>query len=132
MLTVYSDEAESGTVISQQPAGGTRVERAAQVDLFLAGGSSETWIMPDLVKLSYDNVRRFFEARGFRIGRVSYEIYAAGTTPGTVLRQFPQPGHPLHRGDVIALTLAAAEPGSGTPDEGDADAAAPETAEGGP
>ena len=115
-------------MISQVPPGGTRVERGAPVDIFLAGGSSETWIMPDLVNLRSENVRRFFEARGFRIGRVSYEIYT-GIAPGTVLRQFPQAGHPLHRGDVIALTLAAAEPGSEKPDEGDADATEPGTDE---
>lgn len=111
-LTVFSEEGESGTVAGQYPAGGTRAERGAPVDLFVASGSSETWVMPDLVDLAYDNVRRFFEARGFRIGRVSYEIYT-GIEPGTVLRQFPQAGHPLHRGDVIALSLAAAEPGAG-------------------
>lgn len=110
-LTIYSTAAEPGTVIAQRPSPGARAEQAAQVDLFLAGGSSETWVMPDLVDRDYAEVLQFFELRGFRIGRVSYEIYT-GTSLGTVLRQFPQAGHPLRRGDVIALTLAAAEPGS--------------------
>lgn len=111
-LSLHSAREESGTLIGQQPAGGSRAERGAPIDLFLAGESSgETWVMPDLVDLSYDRVRRFFEARGFRLGRVSYEHYT-GIDPGTVLRQFPQAGHPLRRGDVIALTVAAAEPGS--------------------
>ena len=110
-LAVYSEEGDGGTVISQRPAAGTRAERAAQVDLFLAGGSSKTWVMPDLVNLNYENVRRFFEARGFRIGRVSYEIYT-GIAPNTVLRQFPPAGHPLRLGDVIALSLAKAEGGT--------------------
>jgi len=109
-LTLYSEEGVTGEVIGQQPAAGTRAEHAAQVDLFLAGGSSRTWVMPDLVYLNYENVRRFFEARGFRIGRVSYEVYPRA--PGTVLRQFPQAGHPLHEGDVIALTLVAVEAGA--------------------
>lgn len=110
-LAVYTEEGTSGTVVAQHPAGGTRAERGAPVDLFVASESSEVWVMPDLVDLAYENVKRYFEARGFRLGRVSYEIYT-GIKPGTVLRQFPQAGHPLRRGDVIALSLATAEPGS--------------------
>lgn len=113
-LSLYSSEGETGTVIGQRPPGGARADQAAQVDLFLVGGSPETWVMPDLVDRSETEVRRFFGSRGFRIGRVSYELYA-GTKPGTVLRQFPQAGYPLRRGDVIALSLAAPEPGSEDP-----------------
>lgn len=114
-LVLHSDDGKSGTVIGQRPTAGTRAERAAAVDLFLAGESSGvTWVMPDLVRKDYDAVRRFFESRGFRLGRVSYEHYT-GIAPGTVLRQFPQAGYPLRRGDVIALTVAAAEPGVAGP-----------------
>ncbi|HEX9732481.1 MAG TPA: PASTA domain-containing protein [Thermoanaerobaculia bacterium] len=111
-LSLRSAEGAGGAVIGQRPAGGSRAERAAAVDLFFAGESSgQTWVMPDLVNRGYDQVRRFFEARGFRLGRVSYEHYT-GIDPGTVLRQFPQAGHPLRRGDVIALTVAAPPPGA--------------------
>ena len=117
-LAIYSRDGRSGTVIGQRPAGAARAERAAAVDLFLARETSgKTWIMPDLVDKSYDDVRRFFTAQGFRPGRVSYEIYT-GIEPGTVLRQFPQAGYPLHRGDVIALTVAAPEPGTERPEAG--------------
>jgi len=106
--SVYSDdEGSNGLVVEQFPAAGQRVERAALVDLFVVLESArETWVMPDLVNHSFDDVRGFFERRGFRFGRVSYETYA-GLAPGTVLRQFPQSGHPLHRGDVIALGVVA-------------------------
>lgn len=101
-VNVYG-ERSNGTVVAQQPAGGSRVERDASVDLFLSlEDLSATYLMPDLVNLSYDDVRRFFESRGFRLGRVSYETYD-GIPPGTVLRQFPVAGHPLRRGEVIAL-----------------------------
>lgn len=110
-LSLYSSKGENGTVIDQRPAAGARAEQSASVDLFLVGGSSETWVMPDLVYRSEEDVRRFFSSRSFRIGRVSYELYP-GRKPGTVLRHFPQAGYPLRRGDVIALTLVAPEPGS--------------------
>ncbi len=104
-LAIYSRDGQSGTVVAQRPAGGQRVERDAQVDLFLAlENVNETFVMPDLVYKPYDNVRRFFETRGFRLGRVSYQSYS-GIDPGTVLRQFPLPGHQLRRGDVISLAV---------------------------
>ena len=101
-VNVYGKGA-SGLVVAQQPEGGARVEHDAQVDLFLSlEDSSATFLMPDLVNHSYDSVRQFFESHGFRLGRVSYETYD-GIAPGTILRQFPLAGHPLRRGDVIAL-----------------------------
>lgn len=116
-LAIYSRDGQSGTVVAQRPAGGQRVERDAQVDLFLALEKiTDTFIMPDLVNKDYERVRRFFESRGFRLGRVSYESYS-GIDPGTVLRQFPLPGHPLRHGDVISLGVVkpAPPPTEGSP-----------------
>ncbi len=108
---LYSAAGPSGLVIAQQPAVGSRVERAAPVDIFLSLESSgETFLMPDLINHRYDEVRAFFERRGFRLGRVSYEPYP--TAPGTVLGQFPQAGYPLRRGDVISLRVVAPETGA--------------------
>ncbi len=108
-INVYSRQGTPGTVVAQQPEGGSRVERDATVDLFLAmENRSETYLMPDLVRRNYADVRRYFERRGFRLGRVSYERYE-GLAPGTVLRQYPLAGHPLHRGDVIALGVVTPE-----------------------
>jgi serine/threonine-protein kinase len=102
-------EQPNGTVVAQRPAGGARAERDAAVDLFLSlEDSRQTFLMPDLVNHSYEEVRRFFSRRGFRLGRVSYETYD-GVVPGTVLRQFPIAGHPLRRGDVIALGVVRPE-----------------------
>ncbi len=122
-ISIYSRQGVPGTVVAQQPAEGARVERDDAVDLFVTlENRSETFLMPDLVNHDYDDVRRYFERRGFRLGRVSYETYD-GVAPGTVLRQYPLAGHPLHRGDVIALGVVAPEE-----PEGDLDATAPEEA----
>lgn len=108
-INVFSERGAPGIVVAQKPAGGSRAERDAAIDLFLAmENRSETYLMPDLVNHDYEEVRRYFERRGFRLGRVSYETYD-GVAPGTVLRQYPLAGHPLHRGDVIALGVVAPE-----------------------
>jgi beta-lactam-binding protein with PASTA domain len=68
--------------------------------------------MPDLIYRSYDDVRGFFEQRGFHLGSVRFETYE-GIPPGIVLRQFPLAGHPLHPQDPIALVVAATQPEDG-------------------
>ncbi len=126
-INVYSETGAPGIVVAQEPSGGSRTERDAAVDLFLTvENRSETFLMPDLVNLDYEAVRSYFRRRGFRLGRVSYETYD-GVAPGTVLRQYPLAGHPLHRGDVIALgVVAPAEPVPGEAEGAEQDVQAPE------
>lgn len=111
IFEIHADSNRRGAIVAQRPPAGDRVEVDAPVDLFVASeNTSEVYVMPDLVKRDYDEVRSFFEARGIRMGRVSYETYA-GVAAGTVLRQFPLAGHPLRREDVISLAVVAPEPG---------------------
>jgi serine/threonine-protein kinase len=107
-VEVYGRDAAAGAVVAQQPRAGNTVAPGATVDLLVARkGSGTTFVMPDLVYRDYDEVRRFFEGRGFRIGSVKFERYE-GIRPGIILRQFPLAGHPLGRGDTISLVVAAA------------------------
>ncbi|MEL7058861.1 MAG: PASTA domain-containing protein [Acidobacteriota bacterium] len=105
---VYATSGQpAGVVVRQHPPAGERVAVDAPVDLFLAVDQvADVFLMPDLVQRDYDSVRRFFERHGFRLGRVGYQSYD-GVASGTVLRQFPLAGHPLRRGDVIALDVVA-------------------------
>lgn len=104
--SIYNAEQDSGLVAMQNPPAGSLVDRAAPVDLFLAVENvSETYVMPDLVYRSYADVKPFFEGRGFKLGNVKFEPYE-GIASGVVLRQFPLPGHPLHRRDAISLVVA--------------------------
>ena len=107
-FNIYSVGA-GGLVADQTPKAGSRVEVDAEVDLFLnVDNPVEKFVMPDLVRRNYEEVRAFFAEQGIRIGRVRYETYD-GVASGTVLRQFPLAGHPLRRSDVIALTVVAQE-----------------------
>ncbi len=130
-LSIYSDQGAVGTVVAQHPTGGSRVEPNAQVDVFLSLGSSrQTYVMPDLVTLSYRRVRPLFEAAGFRFGRVSYDDTYAKTAsgPGTIVRQFqPRAGQPLSPNDVIALQIVTPTPPAAawTPAEDGAEEASP-------
>jgi eukaryotic-like serine/threonine-protein kinase len=117
VLNVLSEDAPGGAVVAVQPATGERVQMGAAINFLVSNGTvGEVYVMPDLVKLNYEGVRNFFETRGFRLGRVSYESYD-GVAPGTVLRQFPLAGHQLRKTDVISLdvvTPLGVEPSRGT------------------
>lgn len=105
--SVYRAGGLPGTVVEQKPAPSARVGAATPVDLYLClEDPAETYLMPDLVYRSYEEVRRFFDRRSFRLGSVKYEEYE-GIGAGVVLRQFPLPGHPLRRHDVISLVVTA-------------------------
>ncbi|MCZ6507395.1 MAG: PASTA domain-containing protein [Acidobacteria bacterium] len=104
---VHTVRAQPGTVFEQFPPPGERVGRASTVDLYLATSSrAGTFLMPDLVYRDYERVRRFFEARDFRLGSVKFEPYES-MAPGIVLRQFPLAGHPLRRQDAISLVVVS-------------------------
>lgn len=106
-VEVFSDEEPPGMVVAQEPAAGAAVAPSSLVDLLLAReGSSQAFVMPDLVYREYDRVRLFFDSRGFRLGSVKYERYE-GIPPGVILRQYPPAGHPIDRQDSIALVVAA-------------------------
>ncbi|HXO21935.1 MAG TPA: PASTA domain-containing protein [Thermoanaerobaculia bacterium] len=112
-LTAFAVGKEPGTVLEQDPDQGTEVAPASPVDLLLASATpSERYIMPDLVYRHYDDIRAFFERQKFRLGSVKYERYE-GVAAGTILRQFPLPGHPLAREDSVSLVVATAEGVSG-------------------
>ena len=98
-----------GTVLVQDPDPGASVAPASGVDVTLAMAvPGERYIMPDLVYRDYEAVRPYFEQIGFKLGNVKFERYE-GVTAGTVLRQFPLPGHPVTRDDAISLVVATSE-----------------------
>ncbi len=106
---IYSHDSQPGTVVDQSPKPGARAGSAATVDLFVSSGDpSSVFVMPDLVYRDYEQVRRFFERRGFRLGSVKFESYE-GIGAGVVLRQFPLAGHPLSRREVISLVVASGD-----------------------
>jgi serine/threonine-protein kinase len=104
-----------GTVLVQDPDPGASVAPATGVDVTLAMAvPGERYIMPDLVYRDYEAVRPYFEQIGFKLGNVKFERYE-GVTAGTVLRQFPLPGHPVTRDDAISLVVATSEGLPGAP-----------------
>lgn len=105
VVNVFSLGAAPGTVVEQVPEAAAPVGRGSAVGLFLSAASrADTYVMPDLAYRDFEVVRYFFERRGFRLGSIKFEPYE-GISAGTVLRQYPLPGHPFGRQDVISLVV---------------------------
>jgi serine/threonine-protein kinase len=104
---VIRADAPAGTVVEQDPPAGALADASTPVHLLYAlEAGSETFVMPDLVYRHYDDVRVFFDARGFRLGSVKFEPYE-GVMSGVILRQYPLAGHPLRRREAISLVVTA-------------------------
>ena len=105
IINVFSIGAAPGTVVEQDPEAASLVGRGSAIGLFLSAASrADTYVMPDLAYRNFEVVRYFFERRVFRLGSIKFEPYE-GIAAGTVLRQYPLPGHPLARQDVISLVV---------------------------
>jgi serine/threonine-protein kinase len=103
---IFAD-APAGSIVLQEPDAGVQVGPGTPVRLFLAADTRrETYVMPDLVDKDYRLVRAFLDGNGFRVGSVKFEPYE-GVSESLVLRQYPLPGHPLRRGEVISLVVAS-------------------------
>jgi serine/threonine-protein kinase len=109
ILGAFAPGKDAGAVLEQDPDPGQNVPPSTPVDLLLVMPvPGERFIMPDLIYRDYEIVRPFFERRGFRFGSVKYERYE-GVAAGSILRQFPLPGHPLTHGDAVSLVVATAD-----------------------
>jgi len=109
VMLAFEVRRDPGTVVAQHPAPGVTARPKAAVDLVLAlPTAADNFLMPDLVYRRYEEVAPFFERQGFRFGSVKYERYE-GVAAGTILRQFPLPGHPVTRRDPVSLVVATLE-----------------------
>lgn len=103
------EESTPGSVLGQDPDPGSAIAPSTPVDLTLVVAvPRERFVMPDLFYRDYDLVRSWFERSGFRFGPVKYERYE-GVAAGTILNQFPKPGHPMTKEDAISLVVATAD-----------------------
>lgn len=109
ILGAYSTTLATGSVVTTDPSPGATIPPSTPVNVLLAlSMPDERYLMPDLVYRDYERIRPYFEQHGFRFGSVKYERYE-GVAEGVILRQFPQPGHPLTKQDDISLVVATAD-----------------------
>lgn len=92
-----------GTIVAQMPAPKSTGSRVAL--LVNRGERGETYVMPDLIGVNGDRVADVLRATGFRIAVVGDHPYP-GVPSGIVLRQSPQAGFEIARGETISLEVS--------------------------
>ena len=101
----YDEEIPSGRVVSQTPAVGSRIEREeSEVSIVISMGSEQVE-MPNLTGQSYETAVELITQNGLRIGSVDYEIDRTHAKD-TVVRQSPEAGDTILRGESVKLWLA--------------------------
>jgi eukaryotic-like serine/threonine-protein kinase len=102
--------AAEGTVLSQDPEGGRRLEEGGTVLLEVAGAELR---VPDVVGLDAGEAEQLLRSRGFEISTMDQET--EDESPGTVLAQNPAARDLAPRGATVTLTVAT-EPQIAVPD----------------
>jgi serine/threonine-protein kinase len=96
------DDAEAGTVIGQDPPGGTEAEPGDEVVILVSEGPEER-PMPDVTGQDADDAEATLEADfGLNVTQQD-ETQPCAEPPGRVCRQDPEPGTPVSEGDDAIL-----------------------------
>ena len=111
--SVYEKEAaeEPGTVVSHDPAAGTKIVRGQNIDLVVSRGSHEDKTekihVPDVRNASLDVARSNIESHGLHVGSITYQT--SNQAEGTVVSQTPSPNVEIEDGGSVDLVVAVRE-----------------------
>lgn len=130
-VTERSSERQQGTVLSQDPASGTKVDRGSAVNLVIAAGP-ETVSVPNVIGNTLDKARDSLQDAGFQVDTVAT---SSDQPAGTVVDQSPSANTQVEAGSTITLTVSdgpAVEPNptSSVPQPPPATTTAPSTSPG--
>ena len=102
-IEVFSDDVDSGRVISQQPSARSQAEQRSTVQLTISKGPARRRV-PGVVGRSEDDARAELEGAGFTVAVRRRE--SAGERAGTVLAQAPGRGKTATNGSRVTITVA--------------------------
>lgn len=101
---VEDSEAEPGTVVSQDPAGGTKVTEGSPVTIRVSMGPGEE-VVPDVSGQSLSSAQNELQAKGFRIGGPQDEP-SDSFAEGQVTRTEPAAGATADRNAVVTVFVS--------------------------
>lgn len=101
----YIDLPKGRGIAAADPPHGTVVPGQTAVSL-LVGFEPDPprFVMPDVINRSITDVRPALESRGLTVPNVKYESYP-GIAEGTIIRQYPLPGHSVSAKDAVSLVV---------------------------
>ncbi|MER6420433.1 Stk1 family PASTA domain-containing Ser/Thr kinase [Streptomyces sp. NPDC001137] len=104
----YSDTVQRGTVISSDPAPGTRIRDNRSVALTISDGP-QTVRVPDVSARTLAEARARLKKSGLEPGMVTRE-FSEDVPKGSVISTTPEAGTKRHAGSAIALVVSKGSP----------------------
>ena len=104
----YSDTVQRGTVISSNPAPGTRIRDNRSVALTISDGP-ETVQVPDVSARPLAEARARLKKNGLEPGMVTRE-FSDDVPKGSVISTTPEAGTKRHAGSAVALVVSKGSP----------------------
>lgn len=98
----------SGIILRQDPAGGSRLEKGAKVDLVITPVTADRRVeVPDLRDLVADEASSRLAAVGLKVGK-TYAEPSPGAVPGAIIDQNPPAGTAVEIGSSVDFVYAEA------------------------
>jgi beta-lactam-binding protein with PASTA domain len=99
-------------IVAADPPVGTVVAAQTPVSFLVSvPPPPRSFIMPDLIDHSLEEVRPYLEGHGLKISTVKFEEYP-GISDGIIIRQFPVRGAPVSARDAISVVVSKREASS--------------------
>ncbi len=104
-----SDSFPRDVVIASTPSSETSVPFGMSVNLRVSLGiKPDTVVVPDLLGMNLDESKKILREIGLQLGKTKLKV-KNDFLPGTILKQYPQPGKRIERGSKINLEVSATE-----------------------
>ncbi|HET8874410.1 MAG TPA: PASTA domain-containing protein, partial [Gaiellaceae bacterium] len=110
-VEIFSDDPQ-GSVIAQDPKGGTSVVRGTTVRINISKGQQTTGL-PNVIGLSYDSAADQLRRAGFTPSRKDVD---SSEPKGTVIEMDPSPGSLQPPGTKVTVTVSKGQATSAIPD----------------
>jgi eukaryotic-like serine/threonine-protein kinase len=104
---------DRGTVIEQNPDGGTRIEEGSTVRLLVSLGPEQVEV-PDVVGKSLDEATQILANAGFRW--TTRRVFSPDAPEGEVIKQNPGPGEQAEKGSNVTVTVSKGQELAVVPD----------------
>ena len=104
-ITTKEDESvDEGTVLQQDPAGGTKQQKGATITLTIAVGP-DTVDAPNFKNMTMDKARQEAEAAGLKVVEAESK-YSEDVAEGKIISQSPAAGDPVKPGTTIEVVTS--------------------------
>lgn len=108
-VTTQENEAEKGTVVSQDPASGTEVASGTAINLVISGGMTQVEV-PDIKGMSRSEAKSALEKAGLTLGEVSED--ESDEDEGKIISQSPDEGSKANSGSAVNAVISKGKSGS--------------------